>query len=43
MNEFIKLARKETGFKAIKVTKLKDFFYLMIFEKREYASELDHT
>ena len=33
INQFVKLARSETGFRAIKVTKLKDFFYMMIFEK----------
>ena len=43
VNEFVKLARKETGFKALKVTKLKDFFYLMIFEKREDADDLDRS
>ena len=25
--------KNQAGFKALKVTKLKDFFYLMIFEK----------
>ena len=42
VNEFVKLARKETGFKALKVTKLKDFFYVMIFEKRQNADDLTH-
>lgn len=43
INAFVKHMRKEAGFKALKVTKLKDFFYLMIFEKREYAADLDRT
>ena len=43
INEFVKHMRKETGFKALKVTKLKDFFYLMIFEKREDTVNLDRT
>ena len=43
VNEFIALTRKQTGFKALKVTKLKDFFYLMIFEKREDADDLDRS
>ena len=43
INAFVKHMRKEAGFKALKVTKLKDFFYLMIFEKREDASLLDRT
>ena len=33
INEFILHMKKQAGFKALKVTKLKDFFYLMIFEK----------
>ena len=31
INDFVKLMRKEGGFKSLKVTKLKDFFYVMIF------------
>ena len=34
VNQFVKLMRKQAGFKSLKVTKLKDFFYVMIFEKR---------
>lgn len=33
VNAFVKGMRTECGFKALKVTKLKEFFYLMIFEK----------
>ena len=43
VNEFVKHMRKQAGFKALKVSKLKDFFYLMIFEKREEAEDLDRT
>ena len=34
VNQFVRLMRKQAGFKSLKVTKLKDFFYVMIFEKR---------
>ena len=43
VNVFIKHCRKEAGLKALKVTKLKDFFYLMIFEKCDDADLLDRT
>ena len=43
VSEFVKLCRKEAGLKALKLTKLKDFFYLMIFEKREDAADLERT
>ena len=43
VNAFVKHCGKEAGLKAIKVTKLKDFFYLMIFEKREDAQFLSRT
>ena len=43
VNEFVKMMRKQTGFKSLKVTKLKDFFYVMIFEKREEANTLTIT
>ncbi len=33
INKFLKHMKDQAGFKALKVTKLKDFFYLMIFEK----------
>jgi len=37
VKEFIDHMRKESGFKSIKVTKLKDFFYVMVFEKQKDA------
>ena len=41
INQFIKHMKKDAGFKALKVTKLKDFFYLMIFKKvRTVDSEI---
>mmetsp|Transcript_11473 Transcript_11473/g.15478 ORF Transcript_11473/g.15478 Transcript_11473/m.15478 type:complete len:92 (+) Transcript_11473:501-776(+) len=43
VSAFVKHCRKEAGLKSLKVTKLKDFFYLMIFEKREDAADLERT
>jgi ribosomal RNA-processing protein 8 len=31
VSEFVRHMKEECGFKALKVTKLKDFFYIMIF------------
>ena len=40
VKEFVQLMDKEMGFKSLKVTKLKDFFYVMVFEKyREVKSK----
>ena len=33
VTNFCQIVREEAGFKAVSVKKLKDFFYLMIFEK----------
>ena len=33
MKSFLKHMQNETNFKAVKVTKLKEFFYIMIFTK----------
>ena len=43
VNEFVKHVKSEAGFKALKVTKLKDFFYVMIFKKCSDASMLGQT
>ena len=37
------MIRKQVGFKALKVTKLKDFFYVMIFQRSEAATDLKRT
>ena len=33
INKFVKIMKDDMGFKAIKVNKLKNFFYVMVFEK----------
>mmetsp|Transcript_32761 Transcript_32761/g.23689 ORF Transcript_32761/g.23689 Transcript_32761/m.23689 type:complete len:92 (+) Transcript_32761:469-744(+) len=43
VNKFIKLMRSQAGFKTLKVSKLKDFFYIMVFQKVKDASLLDRT
>ena len=43
VNQFVKMIRKQVGFKALKVTKLKDFFYVMIFQRSETATELKRS
>ena len=37
---FIRLMEKEAGFGLLKISKLKDFFYVMIFEKEKEAVKL---
>ena len=37
VNQFLKHMNKQAGFKVIKVKKLHDFFYLMIFQKNKEA------
>ena len=34
VNAFVKGMKNEGGFKALKVTKVKEYFYLMVFEKK---------
>ena len=43
IGEFTSHMKKEAGFKSVKVTKLKEFFYLMIFEKKKEAKFVDWT
>ena len=33
INKFVEKMRTEAGFESLKVNKLKDFFYVMVFEK----------
>ena len=33
VNSFVKHMKEEVGFKALTVTKLKEFFYLMVYKK----------
>ena len=37
---FAELMRAEMGFNSLKISKLKDFFYIMIFEKEKDATKL---
>ena len=41
VNKFVKHMKEEAGFKALKVTKLKDFFFMMIFRKQRNVMERD--
>ncbi len=40
VNSFVKHMKEEVGFKALTVTKLKEFFYLMVFKKASPAKGL---
>ena len=37
IDEFVERMKNEAGFKSLKVNKLKDFFYVMVFEKEADA------
>lgn len=39
INKFVALMKNEGGFKSIKVSKLKDYFYVMIFEKENSVKQ----
>lgn len=39
INAFVKHMKEECGFKALKVNKLKDFFYIMVFQKVQDANK----
>ena len=43
VNLFIQHMRKDAGFRSLKVNKLKDFFYVMVFEKEQDNSRLRLT
>ncbi|CDW79649.1 ribosomal rna-processing protein 8-like [Stylonychia lemnae] len=43
INDFVKRMRNEVGFRSLKVNKLKDYFYVMVFEKEEDANKLRLT
>mmetsp|Transcript_38518 Transcript_38518/g.36889 ORF Transcript_38518/g.36889 Transcript_38518/m.36889 type:complete len:154 (+) Transcript_38518:253-714(+) len=43
ITEFVRLLREELGFKSLKVSKLKDFFYILIFEKEQECKELKQS
>lgn len=38
--DFLSFAKEEAGFRSLKVAKLKDFFYIMVFEKEIDAKKL---
>ena len=40
---FVKLTKEEAGFRCIKAAKLKDFFYVMVFEKEKDVRKLHQS
>ena len=37
---FVKMCREQAGFRCLKAAKLKEFFYVMVFEKEKEAKKL---
>ena len=43
VKQFLRHCKEEVGLKAVRLTKIKEFFYLMHFEKRKDAKKLRRT